>query len=141
MSALYAYRVTVTQLVPDDALEKPDDRVNNPAGSYDYEARDAEHALDQFHSSVPVGCLEDFAIEATRADGAVEESTAMAAALKSCREYLYGCFHLGPDYELALDLIKEIDGLLGPDPEIDTAELELGVTRFVDDWTSKPTEP
>jgi hypothetical protein len=57
------FKVTVTQIVPDEELDG-DDTDTNPKGTYTYEARDEEDALDQFHETVPVSCLDDFDIEA-----------------------------------------------------------------------------
>jgi len=62
------YRITVKQLVPDEQLSDPDDRAKSPAGLYFYEADGIRHALDQFHAVVPIGCLDDFEIDAAKLD-------------------------------------------------------------------------
>jgi hypothetical protein len=56
------YTVTVRQLVEDTALDE-DDKITNPSGTHVIEdARDSEHALDLFHRTVPIACLDDFEI-------------------------------------------------------------------------------
>jgi hypothetical protein len=54
------YVVTVTQTAKE--LSDVDDMQDNPSGSYEIEARSADAALDEFHATVPIGCLEDFEI-------------------------------------------------------------------------------
>jgi len=54
------YRITVTQIA--DELSDVDDREGNPAGTYDEVARTEDEALDQFHTRIPIGCLDDFEI-------------------------------------------------------------------------------
>lgn len=56
------YRVTVTQLVSDENLTKHDDKIDNPVGTYDYQAETEWDALSEFHNHIAVGCLEDFNI-------------------------------------------------------------------------------
>jgi len=58
------YIITVKQLVPDDQLD-PDDQVDNPSGEHTEEADSKEEALDQFHGSVPIACLDHFEITCT----------------------------------------------------------------------------
>jgi hypothetical protein len=53
------YRITVTQI---DDLSDVDDQADNPAGVYDVDADTEDGALDLFHQTVPIGCLEDFDI-------------------------------------------------------------------------------
>lgn len=56
------YRVRVVQLVADAEL-LPDDRSNNPEGFHNFhDCKDADDALEQFHSRVPIKCLSDFEI-------------------------------------------------------------------------------
>ncbi|MDX9789010.1 MAG: hypothetical protein RBT11_19705 [Desulfobacterales bacterium] len=65
------YKVICTQMV--EELTDGDDQADLPAGpfgvnsvrEYFFDADDEEDALDQFHESVPVGCLEDFSFLAT----------------------------------------------------------------------------
>jgi hypothetical protein len=57
-----AYTITVKQLVADHELSKPDDRITNPSGEYQIEARSSEAALDEFHATVAIGCLDDFEV-------------------------------------------------------------------------------
>jgi hypothetical protein len=54
--------ITVHQLVSDHRLD-PDDLDYRPEGAYSVEATDIENALDIFHSSVPVACLDDYEID------------------------------------------------------------------------------
>ena len=54
------FLITVTQT--SEYLSDPDDRENNPAGEYQWDADDTEIALDEFHRVVPIGCLENFNI-------------------------------------------------------------------------------
>lgn len=66
------YLICVTQLV--EKLYDPDDREFLPAGEngegstcvYSVEATTKKNALDQFHDTIPIGCLEDFFIQAAR---------------------------------------------------------------------------
>ncbi len=68
----YLWKVTVRQLV--DRLEDPEDREAMPAGpdglgstaTYDVRAYRKDGALDIFHSTVAIGCLEDFEITIKR---------------------------------------------------------------------------
>ena len=54
------YVITVEQTA--DKLSDGEDELHNPQGVY-YETADTEdEALDEFHSRVPIGCLEDFDI-------------------------------------------------------------------------------
>lgn len=54
------YCIDVVQMAKE--LSDVDDRVKSPAGKYAYYAESYHDALDQFHSKIPVGCLEDFGI-------------------------------------------------------------------------------
>ena len=56
--------ITVIQISQN--LSDPDDRADNPAGEYRWDAVDSELALDQFHRVVPIGCLDDFEISIKR---------------------------------------------------------------------------
>ena len=53
-----------------EVLSNADDRLENPVGSYTYtvmastEREAIRTALDEFHSSVSIGCLDDFEITA-----------------------------------------------------------------------------
>lgn len=55
------FLITVTQV--SEHLHRPDDRIDNPAGTYKWEADYSDLALDQFHRVVPIGCLDDFEID------------------------------------------------------------------------------
>ena len=57
------FLITVIQIVKTEHLEKDDDRIDNPAGEYRWDATDSEAALDQFHHIVPIGCLDNFEID------------------------------------------------------------------------------
>jgi hypothetical protein len=59
------YTIIVKQLVSDAELSKPDDRSDNPSGSYTIEAESADMALDKFHRQRAIGCLDDFEITCT----------------------------------------------------------------------------
>lgn len=56
------YKIRVEQVVDD--LSDPDDRDCSPEGQYFFEADNREEALDLFHATIPIGCLEDFDIQA-----------------------------------------------------------------------------
>lgn len=56
------YKITVTGEPTD-----PEDIETNPCGEYTYEADDEDDALDQFHSDIPISCLNDFDIEVEQA--------------------------------------------------------------------------
>jgi len=55
------YRVTVTQIVPDEQLNHKD-RDENPTGEYSFSGVIPYDAKIQFHDTVPVACPEDFDI-------------------------------------------------------------------------------
>lgn len=59
------YKIMVRQLVPDEELDH-DDRADSPVGEYEYVAESEDEALDDFHSEVPIACLEDFEIKCER---------------------------------------------------------------------------
>ena len=63
MNKIPSFLITVTQIVESKYLEKDDDRINNPAGEYPWNAENSEIALDQFHHTIPIGCLDDFEID------------------------------------------------------------------------------
>jgi hypothetical protein len=57
-----AFKITLRQTVPDSALHKPHyDR--GIAGEYPIEAESEDAALDAFHASVPIACLDDFEVD------------------------------------------------------------------------------
>jgi hypothetical protein len=56
------FRITVTAIDPDGPSEW-EDRNTPPNGIYEYYACCKEGALDVFHHSVPIACLEDFNID------------------------------------------------------------------------------
>ena len=60
------FAIVVAQRVSTRRLTKPDDRMVNPRGVYQYRATSDAKALDAFHASVPIGCLDDFVITVTR---------------------------------------------------------------------------
>jgi hypothetical protein len=63
---LYKITVTVEQVV--DVLHDWDDEQDNPEGIYHYEyyadsdEEARELALDEFHETISIGCLDDFSI-------------------------------------------------------------------------------
>lgn len=59
---LKKYRIEVTQTVGNHELD-PDDRIDNPSGVHHFYSDSEEHALDDFHSTIPIACLEDFDID------------------------------------------------------------------------------
>ena len=60
------FLITVTQV--SNELHRPDDRDNNPAGEYFWDAEDSDKALNEFHAAVPIGCLDDFDIDIEESD-------------------------------------------------------------------------
>lgn len=80
----YQVRVNVSRIVSKKELD-PDDRRFNPTGEYEFEVEAenslhaAEKALDEFHRTVPIACLEDFAI-----DTLVTNSNAVACGDPYC---------------------------------------------------------
>jgi hypothetical protein len=56
------YIITVRQLVADENLTKNDDRIDNPSGTYAYEAPSEDDALDEFHNHIAIACLDDFEV-------------------------------------------------------------------------------
>jgi len=56
------YIITVHQTTSDHRLD-PDDLDYRPEGGYIIEAVDPEAALDIFHDTIPIACLEDYNIE------------------------------------------------------------------------------
>jgi hypothetical protein len=63
--------VAVTQLVPDEGLDADDSP--EIAGSYIVEVRDGSNdptveALDTFHDTIGIACLDDFSISASTID-------------------------------------------------------------------------
>jgi hypothetical protein len=59
---LRGYRISVRARVPQQEMTDPEDRLEDPSGDYDRWAFDEESALDRFHETVPIGCLDDFEI-------------------------------------------------------------------------------
>ena len=55
------YKITVTQI--SKKLHNPDDRAYHPEGIYLIKADNEDLALDDFHSRIPIGCLEDYDIQ------------------------------------------------------------------------------
>lgn len=55
------FKVTVKQIAPDEALDH-DDREENPSGEHFVEEVSEDAALDEFHATVPIACLDDFDI-------------------------------------------------------------------------------
>ena len=55
------FLITVTQISKN--LHRPDNRIHNPSGKYPWTAQNADIALDEFHTTIPIGCLEDFEID------------------------------------------------------------------------------
>ena len=63
----FDYVVSVKQLIPTEMLSKSDDRLNNPSGEYLLRDKKSEQdALDEFHRTVPIGCLDDFAVTVSK---------------------------------------------------------------------------
>ena len=63
------FKITMTQLVDDDELDS-DDRAEHGEHGVDgtfeasvIEADTEEHALDEFHASVPIAVLDDYDID------------------------------------------------------------------------------
>lgn len=66
------YKVVIEVIQTADELSDNGDVETNPEGKYYYNNVNAETAnqaeektLDNFHSSIPIGCLDDFAVIAT----------------------------------------------------------------------------
>ena len=59
------YNVNVKQLVADAELTA-DDRQVKPAGKYVFDVADKDGALDVFHGTVPIKCLDHFSVEVER---------------------------------------------------------------------------
>jgi len=57
------YKITVKQVTADKDLDW-DDHLDNPTGEHFFEAGSKDEALDEFHSTVPIACLDDFEIHA-----------------------------------------------------------------------------
>jgi len=57
---MQGYRIEVKQLA--DELTDHEDKLVNPSGVYFRIAETEDEALDDFHSSIAIGCLEDFEI-------------------------------------------------------------------------------
>lgn len=55
------YEITVKQLVKDETLDH-DDRLDDPKGDYDYWAENEDAALDHFHETVAIACLDHYEI-------------------------------------------------------------------------------
>jgi hypothetical protein len=60
------FRITVIQLVADENLTKNDDRLDNPSGTYEYDALTEDDALDEFHNHIAIACLDDFRVDIER---------------------------------------------------------------------------
>jgi len=64
----YKIKVSVKQLCETESLTDPDDKIDQPSGDYIFEKtannreQASELALDEFHLTVPIGCLEDYDI-------------------------------------------------------------------------------
>lgn len=54
------FKITIEQT--SEYLTDADDREDSPEGEYQFEADNKEAALDELHSTIPIGCLEDFVI-------------------------------------------------------------------------------
>jgi hypothetical protein len=59
------YNIKVKQQKKDEKLDA-DDRVDNPSGVHTVEAESVKEALDKFHATVPIACLEHFDIKIRR---------------------------------------------------------------------------
>ena len=55
------FKITVTAKLPREQWD-PDDQADDPTGTHEIGAPDKEAALDKFHSTVPIACLDDFEI-------------------------------------------------------------------------------
>ena len=53
--------VTVKQLVSDEELDH-DDFNDNPSGEHRVFGTDNDDALNEFHATIPIACLDDFEI-------------------------------------------------------------------------------
>jgi len=56
--------ITVIQLVPNVELDL-DDYMERPDGQYEYEAKCEYKALDKFHMTIPIACLDHYEITCT----------------------------------------------------------------------------
>ena len=56
------YKITVKQLVKNHQLDY-DDREENPSGVYFQTAENKDDALDDFHFTVAISCLDHFKID------------------------------------------------------------------------------
>lgn len=62
---MFLYQITVKQIAPNAKLHYEDKR-SNPKGIYHIRAGNEEEALDEFHETVPIACLDDFEITLER---------------------------------------------------------------------------
>lgn len=62
------FMVIVRQTVSVEDMD-PDDFWENPSGSYMIDAHTSEEALDKFHFTIPIACLDDFDISVHRYNG------------------------------------------------------------------------
>ena len=56
------YKITVKQLVPDSELDL-DDLNTRPDGTYYSDESDRDAALDEFHASIAISCLDHYSID------------------------------------------------------------------------------
>lgn len=54
------YKITIEQLTRDEFLDYDDRGLTDE--NYYFQANDKEEALDEFHSTIPIACLEHFDI-------------------------------------------------------------------------------
>ena len=55
------YQITVKQIVPTECLCAEDD-AENPKGEHSIFALSKTEALDEFHATIPISCLEHFEV-------------------------------------------------------------------------------
>ena len=61
------FKIIIRQIA--DQLSDLDDKIDNPAGTYYFEAESENAALDILHSTIPIGCLEEFSIIVQKNNG------------------------------------------------------------------------
>lgn len=61
------FEIEVMQTVPDEDLDI-EDREESPIGKYTIIANSEDEALDEFHATVPISCLEHFDITINQAE-------------------------------------------------------------------------
>ena len=68
MKRIYQYKITIKQLASDSDLDH-DDLIDNPSGTVYLEAVTENAALDEFHETIPISCLDHFEITIKKTKG------------------------------------------------------------------------